>query len=103
MLLSLSYGQNVSWKDWNRIKIVYRRLVFSVSIYQVLSYLGKLIRAKILLNFSPFKTELSTVSLYIQNCIKNVTHKTVYCFLNMSWFFIINCSDNSSWKCISTL
>ena len=58
----------------NRRKIVYRRLIFSVSIYQVLSYLGKLIRAKILLNFNPFKTELSTVPLYIQNCIKNVKH-----------------------------
>ena len=86
---------------------MHRNLVFQVSIYQVLSYLEKLARAKILLNFNSFKTELSSVSLHIQNGVKNAEHirrlYIMFCENENVFVFIIHYSDNSRWRYASTL
>lgn len=84
---------------------MHRNLVFQVSIYQVLSYLGKLARAKILLNFNSFKTELSSVSLHIQNGAKNAKHvrRLYIMFCENVLVFMIHYSDNSRWRYASTL
>lgn len=84
---------------------MHRNLVFQVSIYQVLSYLGKLSRAKILLNFNSFKTELSSVSLHIQNGANNEKHvrRLYIMFCENVLVFKIHHSDNSRWRYASTL
>lgn len=64
----------------------------------MLSYLEKLARARIFLNFNPFKTELSIVSIYIQNGVKNAKHtRTAYIMLSKSvLIFVIHYTDNSN-------